>query len=798
MTITFPTYKIGGTLSGLFGTVILENNSGDDLTITANGAFNFLTKLHNGDSYNVTVLTNPLTETCSVTAPSGVVLGGDVSSVIIYCESNLTEPVISNIHSTTTPTTATITWQTDVPATSTINYSPDMSYNLATSSNEMLTVHSMIIRNLNVYTTYHFQISATDESYNTIHTGDLTFQTTDNIPPVINSFALPFAANALNVFFTSFSASDNAAVTGYFVSESSSTPALGAVGWTGTAPTHYNFATQGSYTLYIWARDAAGNESGPATSTVVITILTYTVGGSVTGASGSLVLQNNGGDDLSLTGNSSFVFNTALNNGAAYAVTVRTNPNGQTCLVTNGSGNISGNVSNVLVSCTTNPYCGDGACNNGETCGSCSADCGACVSSGAGGGSSGGGGGGGSLTSVDNTPPGMPANFKAATSSGQMIISWTNPFDSDFAGTAPSGQSDPLAALVYQGKAQIFADAGLQSNQLYYYAIYSFDAKPNYSAAKIISARAPAVIIADTIPPAPVTNFSASASSNNISLSWTNPSDSDFSGVKIYHKFGSALINHDDPAASVIYQGSAQNFVDANLLNGQRYFYLIYAYDSSFNYSTVVAANALTGAGQIQISGGGITSLIGANSASVNQVTSDEADNLLTNAQPVQFTAAEKSVYDRVIALDNKATPLTSQQKIVIAYFIHTGTPTTRILGAGERGGSVSSFQSAFGYLPVTHVDWQDVLKIGNGRWPAMENSSAIAKAQISFKKVYRRAADMKNTHDNAAVTVMAYGLRPALRNQTNEKIAIKAYRYFYGSDPVSASAWDIRPRYSI
>ncbi len=47
----------------------------------------------------------------------------------------------------------------------------------------------------------------------------------------------------------------------------------------------------------------------------------------------------------------------------------------------------------------TAPFCGDGACNSGEDCSSCAADCGACSSggsSGSGGGSSGGGSSGGS------------------------------------------------------------------------------------------------------------------------------------------------------------------------------------------------------------------------------------------------------------------------------------------------------------------------------------------------------------------------------------------------------------------
>src|SRR5205085_6923095 len=83
---------------------------------------------------------------------------------------------------------------------------------------------------------------------------------------------------------------------------------------------------------------------------------TYSVGGSVTGLSGTVVLQDNGGDDLSLSGNGSFAFATKLAGGAAYAVTVKTNPSGQSCSVANGSGTIgSADVTNVAVSCTSNP-----------------------------------------------------------------------------------------------------------------------------------------------------------------------------------------------------------------------------------------------------------------------------------------------------------------------------------------------------------------------------------------------------------------------------------------------------------
>jgi hypothetical protein len=80
---------------------------------------------------------------------------------------------------------------------------------------------------------------------------------------------------------------------------------------------------------------------------------TYTVGGTVSGLSGTVVLQDNAGDDLSVTSDGSFTFATALASGAAYNVTVKTDPSGQSCSVANGSGTIaSANVTNVAVTCT--------------------------------------------------------------------------------------------------------------------------------------------------------------------------------------------------------------------------------------------------------------------------------------------------------------------------------------------------------------------------------------------------------------------------------------------------------------
>ena len=87
------------------------------------------------------------------------------------------------------------------------------------------------------------------------------------------------------------------------------------------------------------------DESAPQT--------TYTVGGNVSGLTGTgLALQNNGVDTLAVTADGPFTFLTELVNTAAYAVTVSTQPTGQTCTVTNGSGAIAAaDVTNVGVAC---------------------------------------------------------------------------------------------------------------------------------------------------------------------------------------------------------------------------------------------------------------------------------------------------------------------------------------------------------------------------------------------------------------------------------------------------------------
>ena len=81
---------------------------------------------------------------------------------------------------------------------------------------------------------------------------------------------------------------------------------------------------------------------------------TYSVGGIVSGLTGTgLALQNNGGDTLAVAAAATaFTFSTELLDLDTYAVTVSTQPTGQTCTVTNGSGAIAAaDVNDVAVDC---------------------------------------------------------------------------------------------------------------------------------------------------------------------------------------------------------------------------------------------------------------------------------------------------------------------------------------------------------------------------------------------------------------------------------------------------------------
>jgi len=79
------TYTVGGTVSGLNGTLMLQNNGGDNLTITSNGPFTFRTPFGYGSTYDVTVVSQPVGQSCAVANGVGAYMGSSITNVAVTC-----------------------------------------------------------------------------------------------------------------------------------------------------------------------------------------------------------------------------------------------------------------------------------------------------------------------------------------------------------------------------------------------------------------------------------------------------------------------------------------------------------------------------------------------------------------------------------------------------------------------------------------------------------------------------------------------------------------------------------------
>jgi alpha-tubulin suppressor-like RCC1 family protein len=82
------TYTVGGEVSGLAGSgLVLVNNGGDSLAVSANGPVTFASALAEGAGYRVTVLAQPTapTQTCFVSGGSGTVTTANVTTVAVAC-----------------------------------------------------------------------------------------------------------------------------------------------------------------------------------------------------------------------------------------------------------------------------------------------------------------------------------------------------------------------------------------------------------------------------------------------------------------------------------------------------------------------------------------------------------------------------------------------------------------------------------------------------------------------------------------------------------------------------------------
>ena len=134
-----------------------------------------------------------------------------------------------------------------------------------------------------------------------------------------------------------------------------------------TTNSAFNFASSVAYhSPYSVSATATGYTCTPATGTVsgdvtnaqiACTAIQYSLAYTVSGlGSGNTVVLSLGGVDKPVAANGSGSYADALTHGQPYALTVKTQPTGQTCTVASGSGTASADVSGVAVVCDNTTY----------------------------------------------------------------------------------------------------------------------------------------------------------------------------------------------------------------------------------------------------------------------------------------------------------------------------------------------------------------------------------------------------------------------------------------------------------
>ena len=341
------TYSIGGTVSGLSGTVVLQDNGGDDLSVSASGAFTFGTGLTSGTAYSVTVKTNPAGQTCSVANGSGTVGSAGVTNVAVTCTANAAGSASDNFDRADGALGSNWTTVSGTGAPQIVSNTLRVRTAGALSS---------AYWSASTFSSDQFAQASLPNSSGTQYGPGIAVRLSGS-----KGYFLWYgnSSNTVSLWRMDSSSSEtllkqSASLT---VSPSSDVWKIQAVGSTISGYQNGKLVVQatdanitsGSPGVWLYySSNQIDNWSGGD-------VTTYPIGGTVSGLSGTVVLQDNGGDDLSVSASGAFTFGTGLTSGTAYSVTVKTNPAGQTCSVANGSGTVgSAGVTNVAVTCTAN------------------------------------------------------------------------------------------------------------------------------------------------------------------------------------------------------------------------------------------------------------------------------------------------------------------------------------------------------------------------------------------------------------------------------------------------------------
>ena len=340
---------VGGTLSGLASgdSVVLQDNGGDNLTLGNDGPFTFATGLPPGSSYAVTVLTQPgqPTQTCVVTSGTGTLLAS-VTTVQVMCTT-----IVYSIGGTLSglPPGDTIVLQDN--GGDDLSLGADGAFTFATElpigqayAVTVLTQPAGVAKNCTV-TAGTGVVGGGDVQGVLVNCTANAYTVGGTVMGLTGGDTLLLRNNGGDSIFISSNGSF-----------SFPTPLLSGAMYAATVT---NPAVPVAETCTIAMGSGVVGTAAVTNIGVACSPTPFTVGGTLSGlgAGDTVVRQDNSGDNLPLTTNGPFVFATSVLSGAAYSVSVSTNPGNpiaQTCTVMAGAGTVGASaVTSVQVTCAS-------------------------------------------------------------------------------------------------------------------------------------------------------------------------------------------------------------------------------------------------------------------------------------------------------------------------------------------------------------------------------------------------------------------------------------------------------------
>ena len=335
VTCSDRTFTVGGTISGLTASGLVLANGDDTLSVPAGAStFTLPTGVAYGSSYAVTVTTQPTGLTCDVTNGTGTIGTTAVTNIAVKCTDppltvggtisgleNAAGLVLSNGSDTYEVPASATSFTLEAPAAAGSPYAVRVQLQPAgmtcSAGNASGTMPTHNVTDVSITcSTQAYSLGGTVAGLAAEGLVLSDGNDTSSVPPNATRFTMPTAL---------------APGSPYAVRVQAQPAGLTCTvsGGTGTMP------------------------AGAVTSVgVTCAPVSYTLGGSISGLTTSGLVLSDGEDGLSVSANAKqFSMPNALAFGSSYAVTIRAQPSGGECLITHGTGTVTGEVGTVHVSC---------------------------------------------------------------------------------------------------------------------------------------------------------------------------------------------------------------------------------------------------------------------------------------------------------------------------------------------------------------------------------------------------------------------------------------------------------------